>query len=310
MSHVVPYVIEYIRENANINSVGGLWSYAKTWLYHHRYMNVWMTKWSGEAWVFEFSSDMREIQDAIYELAELLPDSPQRAETGLRKILDNESHAFDAYYHLSYILFWKHRIHDAINLLEKGFTCAQELFPSGFVLGKSHLPWGILENRPFLRMYEALGESYLDDGRTDAATKVFEYIVGSNPDDNQGIREDLVKCYFDKGNTSSIIKLCNKYSRDTLPAIMYGKVLALLREAKIQKAKDALDFAIRYGENIAREVVKRKHTFIDSEEPGYVVVGSKHEGYLYWEQFGKYWTKTPDAIEFVRKALNKSRTLC
>lgn len=272
-------------------------------------MNVWIAKWPGGTWAFEFSDVMRDVQDEIYELADLLPDSRRRAEARLRKILDNEPHAFDAYCHLGYILFWKHRIGDAITLLEKGLTCAHELFPSGFILGKSQLPWGILENRPFLRMYEALGRRYLDDDRVEAATKVFEDIIGSNPDDNQGVREDLVERYFDKGDTSSVLKLCNKYKGDALPAIKYGRVLALLIEGKNEKAEQDLGSAIRYGANVAREIVKRKHVFIDSEEPGYVVVGSRHEGYLYWEQFGEYWAKTPGAIEFVRNVLKKSKTL-
>lgn len=272
-------------------------------------MNVWMKGHAGE-WCFEYSDTMYDIQDEIYDLADKVADSPSKAEKRLQKILDREPYAFDAYYHLSYILYWRHRINDALALLKSGFDRASELFPPEFALGRSRLPWGIIENRPFLRMYEALGSRYLDLGDHKSAIKIFEDIIAMNPDDNQGIREILVNCYFQQGDLDFVSKLCRKYNHDTTPAIMYGKVLVLFKLGKLKEAERACSDAIEYGGNIARELVKNKHKFVDSEDPGYVVVGSTHEAYLYWKDFGRYWAETPGAIAFVRECLKIINPKC
>jgi len=50
------------------------------------------------------------------------------------------------------------------------------------------LPWGHIDNRPFLRCLHGYGLSLWRLSRLDEAERVFERMLGLNPTDNQGAR--------------------------------------------------------------------------------------------------------------------------
>jgi hypothetical protein len=53
------------------------------------------------------------------------------------------------------------------------------------------LPWGFVENRPFLRCLHGYGLCMWRFGRLREAEKVFTRMLWLNPDDNQGVRAEL-----------------------------------------------------------------------------------------------------------------------
>jgi tetratricopeptide (TPR) repeat protein len=50
------------------------------------------------------------------------------------------------------------------------------------------LPWGLIDNRPFLRCMHGYGLCLWRLGRFDEAEHVFDRILWLNPTDNQGVR--------------------------------------------------------------------------------------------------------------------------
>ncbi len=240
---------------------------------------------------------MHSVQQTLYDTFESTR-SPSRAEKKLRFIIERYPCAFDAYDQLAYILHYLGDKRDeTIELLSKGIERAQELFPSDFVLGQSSLPWGILENRPFLRMYKTLGIAFKGSGSIEKAREVFRHIVGMNPDDNQGVRELLCSCHFQLGDYGSVLELCSKYKDDGMPAITFGRALALFKTGRVDEARRALRGAVKYGGNIAIEIMAKKHRKLRDRFSTYTV-GSRREAELYWDEFGPYWDER--AVEFVR----------
>jgi tetratricopeptide (TPR) repeat protein len=252
----------------------------------------------GGFWRFEFSEQMRNVQSRLYDLSLSIIASPSKAEGKLNSIIERHPHAFDAYDRLAYVLFYVGgRRNETIELLEKGVARAKELFPKDFTLGKSSLPWGIMENRPFFRMYKTLGVVLKDSGDIEGAKEVFQDIVGMNPDDNQGMRELLCSCYFRLGDNRSVLELCGKYEDDGMAAITFGRVLVLFKTGRVDEARKALKNAVRYGGNIAVEIMAEKHGELKDRFSSYEM-GSKREAELYWDEFGSYWDEA--AVEFVR----------
>lgn len=49
---------------------------------------------------------------------------------------------------------------------------------------------------------------------------------------------------------------------------------------------------------------KKHHKLIDSSRPEFIESGSAHEAYIYWSEFGKYWSQ--DAIDMVALCIQKS----
>ena len=106
------------------------------------------------------------------------------AHTLLVEMLAADLRCLDAHAHLGNIAFEDHTEH-AIRHYEVGL-CIGELS-----LGESFdgvLPWGRVDNRPFLRCMHGYGLCLWRLGRVDEAVAVFERMLWLNPSDNQGIR--------------------------------------------------------------------------------------------------------------------------
>lgn len=130
---------------------------------------------------------MYKVQNKISQITEDFNDFPANAEKKLLQIIKKHPFAFDAYYYLGYHYFWQKKTIKSITLLEKGLSNAQKLFSKKFNTKKDQLPWGIVENRPFLRMFFQLGLCNMNHSISQSIN-VFEYIISLNPDDNQGVR--------------------------------------------------------------------------------------------------------------------------
>jgi len=258
-------------------------------------------------WFFEFSEEMGDVQSMIYDMAESIPDSPSKAERRLCSTIERHPYAFDAYDRLAYILYYgrEQRV-ETIELLEKGLGKLKDITPTDFVLGKSNLPWGILENRPFFRMYRMFGVVLMESGEIAKAKEVFQAMVGMNPDDNQGIRELLCSCYFQLRDNQSVIELCRKYRDDGMAAITFGRVLALFKVGRVEEARKSLREAMRYGANIAREIMADRHKKLKDRFFSYEL-GSRREAELYWDKFGSYWDAA--AVKFIREEAHKGRSV-
>jgi hypothetical protein len=50
------------------------------------------------------------------------------------------------------------------------------------------LPWGLIDNRPFLRCMHGYGLCLWRLGRFDEAEHIFQQMLWLNPSDNQGVR--------------------------------------------------------------------------------------------------------------------------
>lgn len=76
----------------------------------------------------------------------------------------------------------------AILHYEVGYRLGEQAMGPGF---DGFLPWGLLDNRPFLVCMHGYGLCLWRLGRFEEAEAVFERLLGLNPSDNQGIRDLL-----------------------------------------------------------------------------------------------------------------------
>lgn len=90
----------------------------------------------------------------------------------------------DAHSHLGNFVF-DHRPQDAIRHYEVGLRIGELSLGDGFT---GVLPWGLVDNRPFLRCMHGYGLCLWRLGRFDEAEHVFNRMLWLNPSDNQGVR--------------------------------------------------------------------------------------------------------------------------
>jgi tetratricopeptide (TPR) repeat protein len=90
----------------------------------------------------------------------------------------------DAHAHLGNFKF-DHWLKEAIRHYEVGFRIGELSLPEGF---DGVLPWGWIDNRPFLRSMHGYGLCLWRLGRFHEAERIFDRMLWLNPSDNQGAR--------------------------------------------------------------------------------------------------------------------------
>ena len=90
----------------------------------------------------------------------------------------------DAHAHLANFVF-EHAPEDALRHYAVGVGIGDLTLGPDF---SGVLPWGLIDNRPFLRCLHGYGLALWRLGKTDDAAAIFERLLWLNPPDNQGAR--------------------------------------------------------------------------------------------------------------------------
>jgi len=123
--------------------------------------------------------------DSILEASELHAAGDRLgAQQLLVEMLAADLRCLDAHAHLGNFAF-DHRPQEAIRHYEVGVRIGELSLGADF---DGLLPWGRLDNRPFLRCMHGLGLCRWRLGRWNEATELFGRMLWLNPTDNQGIR--------------------------------------------------------------------------------------------------------------------------
>ncbi|MFC1641591.1 hypothetical protein ACFL5O_02715 [Myxococcota bacterium] len=109
------------------------------------------------------------------------------ARTILMNLLAQDLRRLDAHAHLGNFGF-EHRPAQALHHYEMGVAIGALTLGERF---EGALPWGLVDNRPFLRCLNGSGLCAWRLGDFPAARAVFERMLWLNPSDNQGARFDL-----------------------------------------------------------------------------------------------------------------------
>jgi len=102
----------------------------------------------------------------------------------LMDLCQTDLRCLDAHSHLGNFVF-EHRPKDAIRHYETGFRIGELSLGEKF---DGVLPWGWIDNRPFLRCMHDFGLCLWRLGRFDEAGRIFDRMLWLNPSDNQGVR--------------------------------------------------------------------------------------------------------------------------
>jgi hypothetical protein len=106
------------------------------------------------------------------------------AQKVLMELCQADLRCLDAHAHLGNFVF-DHRPEDAIRHYEVGVRIGELSLPQTF---DGLLPWGHIDNRPFMRCLHGYGLCLWRLGRSEEAERVFDRMLWLNPSDNQGVR--------------------------------------------------------------------------------------------------------------------------
>ena len=103
----------------------------------------------------------------------------------------------------------------------------------------------------------------------------------------------------EKGDILSVISHCKSLTDDCSPEIMYTYPLALILSGEVEKARPLLMEAKSQFPLVAKELTKKRHPKPRSNIHGGVTVGGVDQAYVYWKEYGEYWSGSILAMELI-----------
>ncbi len=262
----------------------------------------------GDMWQFEYLRLNDEAYDDLHKAIDLWQMGElTEAERKYRRLLEVYPEFIDAYHHLALALSDQGRAEEAFEVWQEAVELGLGCLPADFERGGHQLPWVLLENRPFLRAYHALGLEYLERGWVEEALRVFDEILTMNPSDNQGVRSLVVTCNLRLRRPEAVSEMADRSPGDVMEGVLYGRALALYQRGRTVEAEAALGEAIEMYPLIAEELLKTDHPEPKGLRPDRVTLGGADQAYYYWVDQGEYWEETPGALDLVRRCLARAR---
>lgn len=162
------------------------------------------------------------------------------------------------------------------------------------------LPWGFLENRPGLRLLAQLVFHYQDTGVDSEMIELIKWLLERNPEDNQGFRSILLNRYLQDANYADALELAQRYSRDFLVEVNYGRALALFALGRREQADVALGEAVDHSPLVAEYLLRARVARPEFHGPG-ITVGGPDEAWLYRDEMRATWNNIKGAMSWLKK---------
>jgi len=252
-------------------------------------------------WEFVFPDAYNDLMDEFHSGCESYEEGNlDEAEKVFKMVLAQMPDHLDAIHHLALVLSERDLYDQARDLWEQAVRIGRKAFPQDFELGKDRLEWGWLENRPFLRCLRGLALARYKEGQIEEALRLFQELLSLNPNDNQGVRAMSQEALFELGRLEDALKLAEQYHNDVMPETLYGRALALFKLGRQREATAALREAVKYLPLVRKELLETKHHLPRTVRPDMVTCGGADEAYYYWEHWGRFWGKDPEALEWLR----------
>lgn len=222
--------------------------------------------------------------------------------TFARACLEKEPLQFEAASILARHMLETGEITHALHMCEATLNEGKKMFPPEFSPGRDRLPWGFLDNRPYLFFLGEYATLVNATAGPQKAIPFYEELLDLNPNDNQGIRGLLSTAYIKISRLNQLLELDKKYPDDLIVELKVGALLALYKLGRLDEARTRVIQMKKHFSHVFREILKTSHPQPELI-PGRTHVGGDDEAWLYWEEQGTFWMAAPNSREFLRECI-------
>jgi len=239
-----------------------------------------------------------QAQDLIFEAVELPDDDGYQLAL---KALQMDIDCIEAYEYLG--------------ALEPIFETAILYYKNGIEIGKriyakTHFKdgignfWMIHETRPFMRCMQAYADCLKNMGRFHDAVSVYEEMIRLNPNDNQGVRDQLL-LYLIRINEFNKFRKYDKLYKDDLGAFSsFNRALFAFKTLGSSTNSNALlQKAIESNKYVIPRLLMKK---ISDEFPEVYGIGDENEAIYYCFFAHQIWYETSGAIDWIKRKTKDS----
>jgi pentatricopeptide repeat protein len=234
-----------------------------------------------------------QAQDLIFEAIELADDDGYQLAL---KALQMDSDCIEAYEYLGSL---EPIFETAILYYKNGIGIAKRIY------AKTHFKdgignfWMIHETRPFMRCMQALADCLRHMGRFHDAISIYEEMIRLNPNDNQGVRDQLLLYLLRINEYNKFIKYDKLYIDDLGAFASFNRALFAFKTlGSSSRSNGILQEAAKSNKFVIPRLLMKT---IPDEFPEVYGMGDENEAIYYCFFAHQIWHETKDAIDWIRK---------
>ena len=246
----------------------------------------------------EEMTPLEQAQELMYEAWEA-PD--RRAVQLARRALEISPDCADAYVLLAERAV---TVQEARGLYEQGVQAGERALGAQAFAEDAGNFWGILETRPYMRAREGLAQTLWLTGERPQAIAHCRELLRLNPDDNQGIRYQLMNFLLMAGSPADVEQLLAQYEDDSSATWLYSRALhAFLKEGSGRTSNRLLRDAMKYNPHVPQFLLGLKEP--SDPSPAFMGFGDEAEATDYVSGALAMWLSYPDALAWLSEQAGK-----
>jgi tetratricopeptide (TPR) repeat protein len=238
------------------------------------------------------------VQDQALELVELASEqfSAEAAHQYAAQAYQLDPTQVDA---LSILATTTQHLLEQVKYTEAEVELLRQAVPPDILEGPSGQLWLEHSARPYLESLYDLAQAYRTVNRRDDALKTLNDIMRLNENDNQGVRETLIKWYLDWRHFEEAWELVHRRN-DGLIAMQFTRALLEFRkEGNSAAARKTLSQARRDNKHVASYLLG--DAVLTEVRDNTIEVGGRKEAQLCAQSFRVHWVNTPGALDWLKE---------
>ena len=161
--------------------------------------------------------------------------------------------------------------------------------------------------RPYLQSLLQLAENYRSVNRREDAMRTLNEIMQLNENDNQGVRETLLKWFLDWREPEEAWELTTRRD-DGLITTQFTHVLLLFRkEGNTPLARKTLSQARKSNKHVTAYLLG--DVVLMEVMDDVIEFGGRNEAQLYAQHFRVHWVNTPGALDWLREQTTRPKKI-
>jgi tetratricopeptide (TPR) repeat protein len=243
--------------------------------------------------IHESKTPQVQARKLIYE-ANNLPSL--RAKANIEKALALDPDCIEAY-ELSGKLSKTPKI--AMAFYEKAIAIGRSIFGGKYLEENKGSFWGNHETRPFMRCLQFYSDCLIETGKVKEAVAILEEMIELNPNDNQGVRNQLTLYLIPLNEDEKFLKYSEKYEDDDFGYSLFNKALfAFKTEGETEHSNEKLLQALGQNQFVARKLLSKKWPLMQTNVFG---IGYENEAIYYANFAHSVWGEIKGAKEWLKR---------
>ncbi|AET60487.1 tetratricopeptide repeat protein [Paenibacillus terrae] len=191
-------------------------------------------------------------------------------------------------------------ISEAIKLSESAMNFAQKELGEPFFKENKGYFWGLSETRLYMRATNLHADLLYTSGRISAACEQYEVLLELNPNDNQGIRYSLLKCYLELERLDQAERIFKSYENEISTEFQYNQlVLEYLKSGYSARLPLLYKRARKQNQHVLAFLLGKKS--MPATRPDYMTPGDQNDAVNYFSTHEALWYKLYGLTEWISK---------